>query len=130
MFSGGPILWSIKKMYGTFHCRSWVCCISGAAQDCLWLRQLETELGCPPEGPTLIFENNPSAIAMARNLQFHGQVKHIDICHHFVREQVTSGTIKLDYCATKDMTADIMTKGLTCKQHCKLREKTEMAELH
>ena len=39
----------------------------GAAQECLWLRQLEVELGCLPEGPTLKFEDNQSTIAMAKN---------------------------------------------------------------
>ena len=104
--------------------------LSGAAQECLWLRQLEAELGYSPEGPTLIFEDNQSAIAMAKNPQFHGRAKHVDICHHFIREQVTSGTIKLDYCGTKDMAADIMTKGLPREQRCKLREKAGMVELH
>ena len=41
--------------------------LSGAAQECLWLRQLE--LGCPPGGPTLIFEDNQSAIVMAKKGQ-------------------------------------------------------------
>jgi len=104
--------------------------LSGAAQECLWLRQLELELGYPPEGPTLIFEDNQSAIAMAKNPQFHGRAKHIDIRHHFVREQVANGAIKLDYCSTADMTADIMTKGLAREQHYKLREKAGMFELH
>ena len=69
---------------------------TGAAQECLWLRQLEAELGCPPEGPTSIFEENQSAIAMAKNPQFHGRAKHMDSHHHFAREQLASGTIKLD----------------------------------
>ena len=34
----------------------------GAVQERLWLKQLEAELRCPPEGLTLIFEGNPSAI--------------------------------------------------------------------
>lgn len=67
---------------------------------------------------------------MAKNPQFHGRAKHIDIRHHFVREQVANGTIKLDYCSTTDMTADIMTKGLARDQYCKLREKAGMIELH
>ena len=45
---------------------------------------VETIGGCPPEGPTLIFEDNQSTIAMAQNPQFHGQAKHINIHHHFV----------------------------------------------
>ena len=63
---------------------------------------------------------------MVKNPQFHGRAKHIGIRHHFIREQVANGAIKLDYCSTADMTADIMTKG----HHCKLREKAGMYELH
>ena len=92
----------------------------------MWLRQLEVELGCPSEGPTLILEDNQSTIAMAKNPQYHGRAKHIDIRHHFVREQIANETIKLDYCPTTDM----MTKGLTHEQHCKLRKKVGMIELH
>ena len=132
MLSGGPISWSSKKQkcVALSTAEAEYVALSGAAQECLWLRQLEAELGCPPEGPTLIFEDNQSAIAMAKNPQFHGRAKHIDIRYHFIREQVASGTIKIEYCATKDMAADIMTKGLTREQHCKLREKAGMIELH
>lgn len=132
MLSGGPVSWSSKKQkcVALSTAEAEYVALSAAAQECLWLRQLEVELGCPPEGPTLIFEDNQSTIAMAKNPQFHGRAKHIDIRHHFVREQVANGTIKLDYCSTKDMIADIMTKGLTREQHCKLREKAGMVELH
>lgn len=58
--------------------------LSSAAQEAVWLRRLSTELGSPPKSPTVIFEDNQSAIAMARNPQFHGRAKHIDIRHHFV----------------------------------------------
>ena len=61
---------------------------------------------------------------------FLARAKHIDICHHFVHEQVANGTIKLDYCSTSDMTADIMTIGLARDQYCKLREKAGMIEFH
>ena len=74
MLSGGPILWSSKKQkcmaFSTAEAE--YVTLSGAAQQCLWLRQLEVELGCPAEGPTLIFEDNQSAIVMVKNPQFHG----------------------------------------------------------
>ena len=74
-----------------------------------------------------MFEDNQSTTVMAKNPQFHGRVKYIDIRH---QEQVANGTIKLEYCPTTDMTADMITKGLTREQHCKLREKAGMFELH
>ena len=105
MFSGGPISWSSKRQKCSTAEAEYVA-LSGAAQECLWLRQLEVELGCPPEGPSLIFEDNQSTIAMAQNPQFHGRAKHIDIRHHFVRDQIANGSIKLHYCSMTDMTAD------------------------
>ena len=60
---------------------------------------------------------------MARNPQFHGRAKHIDIRHHFVRDHVADGTIELEYCATKDMVADMLTKGLAQPQFSLLRER-------
>ena len=86
MFSGGPILWSSKKQKCVVlsTARAEYVALSGAAQECLWLRQLEVELGYAPEAPTLIFEDNQFTIAMAKNPQFHERAKHINICHHFV----------------------------------------------
>ena len=57
MFSGGPISWSSKKQkcVALSTAEAEYVALSGAAQECLWLRQLEKELGCSSEGPTLLF---------------------------------------------------------------------------
>ena len=75
-----------------------------------------------------MYEDNQSSIAMTKNPQFHGRAKHIDIRYHFVREQVALGTIKLEYCPTEDMTADMLTKGLNRERYCKLRESAGILE--
>ena len=62
--------------------------------------------------PTVINEDNQAAIIMSKNPQCHGRAKHISIKYHFVREQVNNDVIKLKYCPTEDMFADILTKGL------------------
>ena len=46
--------------------------LSSAAQETVWIRRLIIELGKEPEGPTTLMEDNQSAIAMAKNPQFHG----------------------------------------------------------
>ena len=69
----------------------------------------------------MINEDNQSAIAIAKNPQFHGRVKHISIKFHFVREQVNSNNIKLKYCRTSEMIADMLTTGLGKVQFEKLR---------
>ena len=120
MLNGGPISWSSRKQkcVALSTAEADYIVLSGAAQECIWLRRLAADLGSSPQAPTLIYEDNQSSIAMTKNPQFHGRAKHIDIRYHFAREQVALGTIKLEYCPTEDMTADMLTR----ERYCKLRE--------
>ena len=63
-------------------------------------------------GPTKLMCDNKSAIALAKNLVFHGRSKHIDIKYHYIREQVKDGEIELNFCRSEDQIADILTKPL------------------
>ena len=99
--------------------------LSSAAQESIWLRRLT---GSPPKTATIIYEDNQSAIAMTKNPQFHGRAKHIDIKYHFIREEVNAGHIKLKYCPTDEMTADMSTKPLSGEQFCKLRTKAGLSQ--
>ena len=49
-----------------------------------------------------------------KNQQIHGRIKHIDIKYHyiFICDLVEAGRIKVEYCASENMIADILTKGL------------------
>ena len=96
--------------------------LASAAQEAVvWMRQLSKDMKTDVCEPTVIFEDNQSAICMAKNPQFHGRAKHIGIKYHFIREQVSNNTIKLRYCRTEDMIADIFTKGLSQEKFVKLR---------
>jgi hypothetical protein len=44
-------------------------------------------------------------------------MKHIDILYHFVRVLLEKELIRLKYCPTEDMVADILTKGLPRDAH-------------
>ena len=113
--AGGPVSWKSQRQgcVALSTAEAEYMALSFAAQETVWLRKLLTEFGCELSGPTiLIMEDNQSAIAMANNPQFHGRAKHIDIRHHFIRERVSHGDIRLNYCPTGDMIADMLTKGL------------------
>ena len=129
--SGGAVTWKSKKQgcVALSTAEAEYIALSSAAQESVWLRQLTTELGSSPKTPTTIFEDNQSAIAMTKNPQFHGRAKHIDTKYHFIREQVNCGNIKLEYCLTEEMTADMFTKGLYREHFCKLRDKAGIVEL-
>lgn len=117
----GPVSWRSKKQT-TVALSTAEAALSSAAQESIWLRKLISDLGHPPDGPTTILEDNQSAIAMARNPQFHGRAKHIDIRHHFIRQLVEDESIKLVYCPTEEMVADILTKGTAAPQMTKMRD--------
>ena len=95
--------------------------LSNSAQESLWLLQLFADLTKRPTKSMVIYEDNQSAIAMAKDPQFYGRSKHINIKYHFIREQITKRSLELKYCKSTNMVADIMTKGLTGKRFEKLR---------
>src|SRR5271156_994434 len=75
-----------------------------AAKEALWLRRLLWELFKPTsEGPTILFSDSKSSIALAQDGHYHARTKHIDIRYHFIRYIIEAGTIKLIYCPTDDM---------------------------
>jgi KUP system potassium uptake protein len=59
-----------------------------------------------------MYSDNQGYIALAENLEDHARSKHIDIQYHYTRQLVEYRKIKLDYCPTKDMLVDILTKPL------------------
>ena len=74
-------------------------------------------------------EDNQSTICLAKDQLTHGKTKHIEIKYYFVRDLVEDGHIKLAYCPSDEMIADILTKGLPIQQFKKLRKLAGMAEL-
>ena len=95
--------------------------LSSAAQEAVWMRELVSDLEYSPINSTVIFEDNQSAILMAKNPQYHGRTKHINIKYHFIWEQVANGTICLKYCKTENMLADLLTKGVGPEKFERLR---------
>ncbi len=125
MLSGGAISWKStkQKCVALSTAEAEYVALSSAAQETVWLRQLILELtnSKMSKSPTLIYEDNQSTIAMSRNPQFHGRAKHIEIKHHYIREQVTQGTIMLEYCPS----ADFLTKSLALENFLRLRQKSD-----
>ena len=70
--------------------------------------------------------DNTSSIKMTKNNEFHGQIKYIDIKHHFIRELVERKKISIDYINTKDMLADNFTKTLEKPEFENHRARLEM----
>jgi hypothetical protein len=52
------------------------------------------------------------ALISLKNPQITQRTKHIDIMHHFVRERVADGDIKLEFIPGAENLADVFTKPL------------------
>jgi len=94
--------------------------LTAATQEAMFLKQLMHELHQGPGSPITIHEDNQSCIALSKNNMTTGRSKHMDVRYHFCREKVESGDIKVEYCATEDMLADVLTKPMPSARHNKL----------
>ena len=63
-------------------------------------------------GPTTIYQDNQSSIAIANSDVSSKRTKHIDIRYHYVREKIQSEEIKIKYRETTKMAADCLTKAV------------------
>ena len=68
-----------------------------ATKGLVWLRCLFGEVGLPNDDPTVLPMDNQSAIAIAKNLQFHDRTKHIEVRHHFKGDKIEQGELELQY---------------------------------
>ena len=114
LIDGGAVSWSSKKqeLVTLSTTEAEYVAATHAAKEAIWLRRLIGEVFKPIDGPTVLFSDSQSAIALAKDGHYHARTKHIDIRYHFIRYIIEEGTMKLNYCPTDDMTADTLTKAL------------------
>ncbi|GKC80284.1 hypothetical protein Tco_1131058 [Tanacetum coccineum] len=54
--------------------------------------------------------DNKGAIEISKNPVLHSRTKHIEIHHHFLRDNVQKGNISIEKVSSEDNIADILTK--------------------
>ena len=120
MMNGGAISWrSVKQRIVTLSSmESEYVALNDAAKEGLFLKQLINEQNPTNQRkPMIIYEDNQSAIKTAENRIHNDRSKHIDIRHHFIREQVEKKKVQIKYVPTAYQTADIFTKALGANLH-------------
>jgi len=78
----------------------------------LWIRQQLKDF-CVDTGCIPIFCDNTSAINISKSPCEHKRTKHIDIRHHFLRDNVEKGLISMNFCATNNQIANIFSNALS-----------------
>ncbi|GJY08828.1 retrovirus-related pol polyprotein from transposon TNT 1-94 [Tanacetum coccineum] len=107
------VSWSSKKQKSTAisTTEAEYIAMSGCCAQILWMRSQLTDYGFVFNKIPLYCDNR-SAIALCCNNVQHSRSKHIDIRHHFIREQVEKGVVELYFVTTDYQLADIFTKAL------------------
>ncbi|GKB44311.1 retrovirus-related pol polyprotein from transposon TNT 1-94 [Tanacetum coccineum] len=82
-----------------------------ACQQAQWMKQALIDYGVRLDDIPIMCDNK-GAIDLSKNTVQHSRTKHIEIRHHFLRDNVQKGNISIEKVASEDNIADILTKPL------------------
>ena len=123
--NGGPISWQSKKQttVALSTVEAEYMALSAAVQELLYLRQLLEDLGFPQQNASTLYEDNQGTMALATGRAgMAKRTKHIDIHQHFVRENIVSAQLVLEYVPSAQQRADFMTKSFAVAKFRELRD--------
>ena len=123
MMLGGCFSWSSKKQSATALStgEAEYYAATHAGREVLWLRQLMSEIGfAPTSGTTLCIDNTSSIRMIDTPDQITNRTKHINVSHHWIREEMQRQTIFPEYIPSDKNVSDIFTKGLHGPRHKEL----------
>ncbi|GJT20386.1 retrovirus-related pol polyprotein from transposon TNT 1-94 [Tanacetum coccineum] len=82
-----------------------------ACQQALWIKQALIDYGIRLDDIPIMCDNK-GAIDLNKNPIQHSRTKHIEIRHHFLRDNIQKGNISIEKVSSKDNIAHILTKPL------------------
>lgn len=78
----------------------------------LWIKQQLDDFGVLPDTFPFTYDNN-SAINMAKSPRKYKRNKHIDVRHHFLKDNVEKQNVAMKFYKTEDQLEDICRKTLS-----------------
>ncbi|GJX65594.1 hypothetical protein Tco_0299937 [Tanacetum coccineum] len=100
-----------------------------ACQQALWMKQALIDYDVRLDDVPIMCDNK-GAIDLSKNPVQHSRTKHIEIRHHFLRDNVQKGHISIKKVPSVDNIADILTKPLKRESFNYLRLGLGMMETH
>ncbi|GKE37835.1 retrovirus-related pol polyprotein from transposon TNT 1-94 [Tanacetum coccineum] len=80
-------------------------------QQALWMKQALVDYGVRLDDIPIMCDNK-GAIDLSKNPVQHSRTKHIEIRHHFLRDNIQKGNIFIEKVSSEDNIDDILTKQL------------------
>ncbi|KAL0298882.1 UNVERIFIED_CONTAM: Retrovirus-related Pol polyprotein from transposon TNT 1-94 [Sesamum radiatum] len=117
LLGGAAITWCSKKhpciSLSTMEVE-YVACTS-AVQEAIWLRRFlkSLRISMHIDDAIVIYCDNTTTIAYAKDTKYHGRTEHIDTRYHFIRDSIAQGEVVLRHIPTNDMIVDPFTKPLS-----------------
>ena len=108
-----PVAWGSKRQHtvALSSCESEYMAMTDAAKSALYVVSFFEQFKAVERPVPLHYDNQGSGY-LAGNEVNNDRSKHIDVRHHFIRQQVAQRTFRLDYVPTATNLADIFTKAL------------------
>ena len=90
--------------------------VNEVTSEILWASDVLVEIGFPQDQVTIAEDNN-SCITMLQTepRNFQTNSRHVRVKWAFFRQEHEKDLLKLVYCPTEIMRADLLTKPLSCK---------------
>jgi len=131
MMAGTCVSWSSSKQNNVSlsTAESELVALSEGAKESERLYHLLNELGFTLAEPVQVWCDSTAAIETVKNPGNHKSSKHIETRYLFTRDLVEKQRIRVTYCNTKEMVADLLTKALESDQFIKLRNKMGVHKL-
>lgn len=109
--NGSLISWASKKQncVSLSSTEAEYVALAETCQEAIWLKQLLKDFRCEVNN-MIINEDNQGCIKLLNQDKINSKTKHIDIKYHFIKHHKEINGIKVEYCPTEHMLADILTK--------------------
>jgi hypothetical protein len=98
----------LQKAVTTSSCEAEIAALYAAVSETVWLRRLLESMGYSPTSPTILYEDNQGAIKYSSTRESYGRMKHIDIKHMFIREQMDKGIIQIKFVPSTENPGQIL----------------------
>lgn len=126
-----PIAWSSKKQKGVARSSTEAeyRAVANTAAELRWVCSLLTELGVTLPHTPVVYCDNVGATYLCANPVFHSRMKHLALDYHFIRDNVSSGALRVSHVSTHDQLADALTKPLSRTRFHELSGKIGVRQL-
>jgi hypothetical protein len=112
MINGTPILWGSLKQTVVVDstCSAEYVAASVCTKQIMQVENMVQFLNFTCPKPYQMYTDSQACLQIANTVSKLGKVRHIEIRYHLVRCMIMAGDVRLEYCITEDMIADLFTK--------------------